>query len=125
MHQSWDKYSRVQGFGQLFQTLPSEKPLPARRAAAEKFGGLTEREVEVLRAVAQGLTDIQVAEQLVISHRIVHSHLNSIYSKLGITSRSAATRYAIEHDLAWNRYVTLYVSRAYLYDISLASLTRK
>ena len=68
--------------------------------AAEKFGVLTEREIEVLRAVAQGLTDIQVAERLVISHRTVHSHLNSIYSKLGITSRSAATRYAIEHDLA-------------------------
>ena len=82
------------------QTLPSEKPLPSRRVAAEKFGVLTEREIEVLRAVAQGLTDIQVAERLVISHRTVHSHLNSIYSKLGITSRSAATRYAIEHDLA-------------------------
>jgi len=82
------------------QNLPSEKPLLSRRATAEKFGGLTEREIEVLRAVAQGLTDIQVAEQLVISHRTVHSHLNSIYSKLGITSRSAATRYAIEHDLA-------------------------
>ncbi len=82
------------------QLLPAEKPLPSRRAAAEKFSGLTEREIEVLRAVAQGLTDIQVAEQLVISHRTVHSHLNSIYSKLGITSRSAATRYAIEHDLA-------------------------
>ena len=81
------------------QNLPSEKPLLSRRAAAEKFGGLTEREIEVLRAVAQGLTDIQVAEQLVISHRTVHSHLNSIYSKLGITSRSAATRYAIEHNL--------------------------
>ncbi len=82
------------------QTLPSEKPLPARRAAAEKFGRLTEREIEVLRTVAQGLTDAQVAEQLVISRRTVNSHLNSIYSKLGITSRSAATRYAIEHDLA-------------------------
>jgi DNA-binding NarL/FixJ family response regulator len=82
------------------QTLPSEKPLLSRRATAEKFGGLTEREIEVLRAVARGLTDIQVAEQLVISRRTVHSHINSIYSKLGITSRSAATRYAIEHDLA-------------------------
>jgi DNA-binding NarL/FixJ family response regulator len=39
-------------------------------------------------------------EHLIISPRTVHSHLNSIYSKLGITSRSAATRYAIEHNLA-------------------------
>jgi len=61
---------------------------------------LTEREIEVLRSVAHGLTDIQVAEQLMISPRTVHSHLNSIYSKLGITSRSAATRYAIEHSLS-------------------------
>jgi predicted ATPase/DNA-binding CsgD family transcriptional regulator len=61
--------------------------------------GLTAREVEVLRLVAQGLSDAQVAEQLVISPRTVHAHLSSIYSKLGITSRSAATRYAIEHNL--------------------------
>jgi DNA-binding NarL/FixJ family response regulator len=80
------------------RTLPSEKP--SRRTVAEKYDGLTEREIEVLRFVARGLTDAQVAEQLVISRRTVHSHLNSIYSKLGITSRSAATRYAIEHDLA-------------------------
>jgi DNA-binding CsgD family transcriptional regulator len=82
------------------QTLSSEKPLLPRRAAAEKCDGLTDREIEVLRSVAQGLTDTQVAELLVISPRTVHSHLNSIYSKLGISSRSAATRYAIEHDLA-------------------------
>jgi DNA-binding NarL/FixJ family response regulator len=50
--------------------------------------------------MAQGLTDAQVAERLVISPRTVLSHLNSIYSKLGISSRSAATKYAIEHDLA-------------------------
>jgi len=61
--------------------------------------GLTAREVEVLRLVAGGLTDAQVAEKLVISHRTVHAHLSSIYSKLGISSRSAATRYALEHNL--------------------------
>jgi DNA-binding NarL/FixJ family response regulator len=82
------------------QTFPSEKPLLSRRTEAEKCDGLTEREIEVLRYVAQGLTDAQVAEHLIISPRTVHSHLNSIYSKLGISSRSAATRYAIEHNLA-------------------------
>ena len=82
------------------QTLPSEKPQLAHRMAVRNCDGLTEREIEVLRAVAQGMTDAQVAEQLVISPRTVHSHLNSIYSKLGISSRSAATRYAMEHDLA-------------------------
>ena len=62
--------------------------------------GLTAREVEVLRLVASGLTDLQVAEQLVLSPRTVHSHISSIYRKLDVTSRSAATRYAIEHHLA-------------------------
>jgi DNA-binding CsgD family transcriptional regulator len=62
-------------------------------------GGLTAREVEVLRLVAKGLTNIQVAERLIISPRTVHAHLSSIYSKLGISSRSAATRYVLEHSL--------------------------
>jgi len=61
--------------------------------------GLTAREVEVLRLVAQGLSDTQVAEQLVISPRTVNWHLTLIYSKLGVSSRAAATRYAIEQQL--------------------------
>lgn len=60
---------------------------------------LTAREVEVLRLVAQGLTDAHVAEQLVISPRTVNTHLKSIYGKIQVTSRSAATRYALEHHL--------------------------
>jgi DNA-binding NarL/FixJ family response regulator len=55
--------------------------------------------VEVLRLVAQGLTDPQVAEQLVISPHTVNSHLKAIYGKIGVSSRSAATRYALEHNL--------------------------
>jgi DNA-binding NarL/FixJ family response regulator len=62
--------------------------------------GLTAREVEVLRLLAGGLTDVQIAEKLVLSPGTVHAHISSIYSKLGVTSRSAATRYAIEHHLA-------------------------
>jgi len=60
---------------------------------------LTVREVEVLRWVALGLTDVQVAEQLIISPRTVTSHLSSIYNKLGVTSRAAATRFAVDHQL--------------------------
>jgi len=60
---------------------------------------LTAREVEVLRLLAGGLTDLKIAEKLVLSPRTVHTHISSIYIKLGITSRSAATRYAIEHHL--------------------------
>jgi DNA-binding NarL/FixJ family response regulator len=60
---------------------------------------LTAREVEVLRLVASGLTDVQVAEQLVISPRTVNTHLKSIYGKIQVSSRTAATRYAMEHQL--------------------------
>jgi DNA-binding CsgD family transcriptional regulator len=61
--------------------------------------GLTPRELEVLRLVASGLTDAQIADQLVISPRTVGKHLQSIYSKLYLSSRSAATRWAIKHHL--------------------------
>jgi DNA-binding NarL/FixJ family response regulator len=50
--------------------------------------------------VSTGLTDAEVAEQLVLSIRTVHAHLRSIYRKLDVHTRSAATRYAVEHDLA-------------------------
>jgi DNA-binding NarL/FixJ family response regulator len=58
---------------------------------------LSVREVEVLRLVAQGLTNAQVADRLVISPRTVNAHLRSIYSKLAITSRNHVIRYAIDH----------------------------
>jgi predicted ATPase/DNA-binding CsgD family transcriptional regulator len=61
--------------------------------------GLTVREAEVLRLVAGGLTDAQVAERLVLSVRTVHSHVRSIYRKLGVRSRSAATGYALRQGL--------------------------
>ncbi len=73
----------------------SAQPIPVKRLPAYP-AGLTAREVEILRLVVQGLTDAQVAEQLVISPRTVNWHLTSIYSKLQVSSRAAATRYAIE-----------------------------
>lgn len=67
--------------------------------SAPQQDDLTQREVEVLRLLAQGLSDAQIAERLVLSIRTVQAHARSIYSKLGIASRSAATRYAMEHNL--------------------------
>jgi ATP/maltotriose-dependent transcriptional regulator MalT len=61
--------------------------------------GLSSREVEVLRLVAQGLTDAEVAERLFLSPRTVGQHLRSVYNKLGVSSRTAATRFAVAHDL--------------------------
>jgi DNA-binding CsgD family transcriptional regulator/tetratricopeptide (TPR) repeat protein len=62
--------------------------------------GLTTREAEVLRCVSRGLSDAEIAEKLVISPRTVNSHLTSIYGKLGVSSRAAATRFAVENGLA-------------------------
>ena len=73
---------------------------PIRRdESPDPVEGLTSRELEVLVLVAQGLTDAAVAERLVVSIRTVHAHLRSIYRKLDVRSRSAATRYALEHGL--------------------------
>ena len=79
---------------------PSTSPAPnARKMPKSNPDGLTPREVEVLRLVAQGLTNDQVANRLIISPRTVDTHLTSIYGKIGVSSRSAATRYAMEHDI--------------------------
>ena len=61
--------------------------------------GLTAREIDVLRLVAYGMSDAEVADKLVISLRTVHSHTRSIYRKLQVGSRSEATRWAVEHRL--------------------------
>ncbi len=74
----------------------SATPLPASTLPHAR---LTAREMEVLRLLAQGLTSAKIAQRLVIALVTVNSHVRSIYNKLGVTSRSAATRYAIEHHL--------------------------
>ena len=77
--------------------------LAARLAAAPTpvlpFG-LSAREAEVLRLVAAGLPDAQVAARLFLSPYTVKAHLRAIYGKLGVPSRAAATRVAVEHGLA-------------------------
>jgi predicted ATPase/DNA-binding CsgD family transcriptional regulator len=79
------------------QPLPGGELLPARRRANP--AGLTAREMELLRLLAQGMTSHQIAERLILSLHTVNAHVRSIYSKLGLNSRSALTRYAIEQHL--------------------------
>ena len=62
-------------------------------------GGLTDREAEVLRRVASGASNRQVAEALTISEKTVGRHLANIYTKLGVSSRTAAASWAHDHDL--------------------------
>ena len=77
------------------------EPTSARPAPmpSTPHAGLTPREMEVLCLLAQGLTSAQMAERLVIGVVTVNFHVRSIYNKLGVTSRAAATRYAVEHHL--------------------------
>jgi DNA-binding NarL/FixJ family response regulator len=74
--------------------IPPNPPHPALAHAA-----LTARELEVLRLVATGLTNAQVALQLSVTSRTVNAHLTVIYRKLGVSTRSGAMRYALEHQL--------------------------
>ena len=72
---------------------------PSTSRSRDETALLSERELEILRLVAQGLTDPQVAEKLYLSPRTVGQHLRSIYRKLGVPSRAAAAKEAVERSL--------------------------
>ena len=71
----------------------------SRAAAPKAAGGLTAREVQVLGLVAAGKTNRAIATELFISEKTVARHLSNIFTKLGLSTRAAATAYAYEHDL--------------------------
>ena len=80
----------------VFSELGVSLGSPTPRGAA---GDLTARELEVLRLVAQGLTNRRIAETLVISEKTVARHMSNLFAKLGVSSRSAATAHAYEQQL--------------------------
>jgi predicted ATPase/DNA-binding CsgD family transcriptional regulator len=88
----------------VLQTIPSSLastssasfPSPSVSSA---LSVLSQREREILALVATGLTDAQVAQHLFLSPRTVSKHLQSIYTKLNVNTRSAATHFALEHGL--------------------------
>ena len=82
----------------IAQPVAQEFNVPAA-VAARVADQLTSREIEVLRLIAQGLTYVQIAAQLVVSPRTVDAHLRAIYGKLGVKSRHAAARMAIDQQL--------------------------
>jgi DNA-binding CsgD family transcriptional regulator len=84
---------------EVAHTTQSTSPAPPAPAKPTYPADLTAREVEVLRLVAHGLTNPHIAERLCISPHTVHAHLRAIYGKLAVTTRSAATRFAVEHGL--------------------------
>jgi len=81
-------------------TAPAQETIlsgPPHRAPAHLH--LSAREVEVLHLVATGLTNAQIAHRLSITPRTVNAHLTAIYRKLGVSTRSGAIRYALDHQL--------------------------
>ena len=61
--------------------------------------GLTEREVEVLRLLAHGLSNPEIGKRLVVSRRTAEHHVQHVYAKIGVSSRAAATLFAVQHGL--------------------------
>jgi DNA-binding CsgD family transcriptional regulator len=93
--------SRRPPMGHLVPDSRAVAPVPPAEGSGtrEHLDGLTDREAGVLRVVAEGLTNAQVAKRLHLSEHTVAAHLRSIFRKIGVESRSAATRYALEHGL--------------------------
>ena len=99
--EAWEEGQKMSMETAIEYALLEDEPstiIPSSRAL-EQPAGLTPREVEVLGLVAEGLTNPQVAQKLFLSPRTVQRHLNSVYRKLGVSSRAAATRLALEHGL--------------------------
>ncbi|MCB2178045.1 MAG: LuxR C-terminal-related transcriptional regulator [Actinomycetales bacterium] len=78
---------------------PDRRHVAALLAADEHPGRLTAREVEVLRLVATGMSNSEIADTLTLSQKTVARHLSNIFTKLDVTSRTAAAAFAYRHDL--------------------------
>ena len=72
---------------------------PARRDTPERLAGLTPREIEVLRLIAGGHTAKEAARRLEIAPKTADNHIQSLYSKIGVSTRAAAALYALERGL--------------------------
>jgi DNA-binding NarL/FixJ family response regulator len=73
-----------------------QRTIPRHR----QLGPLTEREAEVLRLLAQGQSNPEIAKALVITRKTVEHHLEHIYNKIGVTCRTSAVVYAVQQGIA-------------------------
>jgi DNA-binding CsgD family transcriptional regulator len=78
---------------------PARVEALAHREAAWKAHGLTERELQVLQLLAAGKTNHAIASQLLVAEKTVDRHVTNLYTKLGVSSRAAATAFAYQHEL--------------------------
>jgi DNA-binding NarL/FixJ family response regulator len=69
------------------------------RVRRDAAGGLTERELEVLRLLARGLTIREMATRLVVAEKTIDNHIQHIYAKIGVSTRAGATLHAMERNL--------------------------
>jgi len=83
----------------IFERLGAKPDLARLASRAADAHGLSRRELEVLRLVASGKSNREIAAALVISEHTVARHLQNIFAKLDLSSRAAATAFAFEHDL--------------------------
>lgn len=79
---------------------PHRSPISPKRAAKQAFAGLTVREREVAKLIAQGKSNREIANALVVSERTAETHVSSILSKQGFTSRTQIATWAVEKGLA-------------------------
>jgi DNA-binding NarL/FixJ family response regulator len=87
--------------GTVFQVLDSGD---SGEDTAAKAAGITESELRVLRSLAQGMSNKQIAGKLFITEQTVKFHLTNIYRKLQVSNRTEATRYAYQHGLVVNPF---------------------
>jgi DNA-binding CsgD family transcriptional regulator len=80
--------------------IPPVQPLTPRQAARQEFGGLTRRERQVVVVVAQGLSNQEIAGELVVSVKTIEAHVTRILSKLGFSSRAQIAAWAVDKGLA-------------------------
>ena len=80
-------------------TLPKEQPLTARQSAKHAFGGLSEREREVVRLVAAGLSNAEIAARLYLSQATIKSHITRILARLGLRDRVQIAVFAYENGI--------------------------
>ncbi|MEJ2710978.1 MAG: AAA family ATPase [Anaerolineales bacterium] len=83
-----------------FAMFPEIKPLTPRQTAKQEFGGLTRRERQVAAVVALGLSNQEIADELVVSIKTVEAHVTHILSKLGFSSRAQIAAWAVDKGLA-------------------------
>ncbi|GAC1393741.1 MAG: hypothetical protein NVSMB38_23160 [Ktedonobacteraceae bacterium] len=94
-----DEALRTHFLQAALKSLPKEKTPSPRRAEAERFGGLTERERSIVVLITQGKSNRRIADELIVSERTVETHVSNIFFKLGFSSRTQIAAWAVEKGL--------------------------